>query len=78
MRIGLANAIEIVTDRATTTPDPAMADQIKNALRRHGVLVGTTGIHGNVLKVRPPLAFTANEVPVFAAALQAALRDVFA
>jgi 4-aminobutyrate aminotransferase-like enzyme/Ser/Thr protein kinase RdoA (MazF antagonist) len=76
--IGLANAIEIVTDRATTTPDPAMADQIKNALRRHGVLVGTTGIHGNVLKVRPPLAFTANEVPVFAAALQAALRDVFA
>jgi 4-aminobutyrate aminotransferase-like enzyme len=76
--IGLANAIEIVTDRATTTPDPAMADQIKNALRRHGVLVGTTGVHGNVLKVRPPLAFTAAEVPVFTAALQAALRDIFA
>jgi 4-aminobutyrate aminotransferase-like enzyme len=55
-----------------------MADQIKNALRRHGVLVGTTGVHGNVLKVRPPLAFTAAEVPVFTAALQAALRDIFA
>jgi 4-aminobutyrate aminotransferase-like enzyme len=40
--------------------------------------VGTTGVHGNVLKVRPPLAFTAAEVPVFATALQAALRDVFA
>jgi 4-aminobutyrate aminotransferase-like enzyme/Ser/Thr protein kinase RdoA (MazF antagonist) len=71
--IGLANAIEIVTDRASATPDPIMADRIKNGLRRAGVLVGTTGVHGNVLKVRPPLAFTAGDVPVFAAALHAAL-----
>jgi 4-aminobutyrate aminotransferase-like enzyme/Ser/Thr protein kinase RdoA (MazF antagonist) len=76
--IGLANAIEIVTDRATATPDPAMAEQLKNGLRHHGVLVGTTGVHGNVLKVRPPLAFTAAEVPVFVEALQAALRGAFA
>jgi 4-aminobutyrate aminotransferase-like enzyme len=74
--MGLANAIEIVTDRDTATPDPAMTDRVKNGLRTNGVLVGTTGIHGNVLKVRPPLAFTAAEVPVFAAALAATVRDV--
>ena len=74
--MGLANAIEVVTDRDTATPDPAMTDRLKNGLRTNGVLVGTTGIHGNVLKVRPPLAFTAAEVPAFAAALAATVRDV--
>ena len=32
------------------------------------------GPHRNVLKVRPPLAFTEREVPVFVEALQATLR----
>ena len=70
--MGLANGIEIVTDRASKAPDAAAADQER---RRHGVLVGTTG-RGNVLKVRPPLAFTEAEVPVFIAALVASLREV--
>jgi 4-aminobutyrate aminotransferase-like enzyme/Ser/Thr protein kinase RdoA (MazF antagonist) len=74
--MGLANAIEVVTDRASTTPDASAASAMKDGLRRHGVLVGTTGPHRNVLKVRPPLAFTEREVPVFVAALQATLRDL--
>lgn len=71
--MGLANAIEVVTDRASTTPDARTAGAIKDGLRHHGVLVGTTGPHRNVLKVRPPLAFTEREVPVFVAALRATL-----
>ncbi|MDR2987619.1 MAG: aminotransferase class III-fold pyridoxal phosphate-dependent enzyme, partial [Nocardiopsaceae bacterium] len=73
--VGLAIAIEIVTDRASKRPDPAGASAVKDALRRHGVLVGTTGRAGNVLKVRPPLAFTADLVPAFTAALTASLDD---
>ena len=38
-----------------------------------GVLVGTTGPHGNVLKIRPPLAFDERHVPQLADALQRAL-----
>jgi 4-aminobutyrate aminotransferase-like enzyme len=74
--IGLANAIEIVCDRASKEPDAGTTDRIKNALRRHGVLVGTTGVHGNILKVRPPLAFTTREVPVFVDALRATLDQL--
>jgi 4-aminobutyrate aminotransferase-like enzyme len=73
--IGLANAIEIVTDRDSSSPDPVMAERLKNGLRRHGVLVGTTGARGNVLKVRPPLAFTAADVPEFITAFAAALAE---
>jgi 4-aminobutyrate aminotransferase-like enzyme len=71
--MGLANGIELVVDRAGRQPDPAAADAVKNGLRRRGVLVGTTGRHGNVLKVRPPLAFTADLVPAFVDALAATL-----
>ena len=51
----------------------ALRAAVRDGMREHGVLVGTTGPHGNVLKVRPPLAFTPNEIPVFTAALDAAL-----
>jgi len=73
--IGLANAIEIVTDRQSKHPDPVIAAAVKDALRRRNVLVGTTGRAGNVIKVRPPLAFTANLVPVFVSALTESLRE---
>jgi 4-aminobutyrate aminotransferase-like enzyme len=71
--VGLANGIEIVADPDTKEPDAATASAVKEALRERGVLVGSTGTHGNVLKIRPPLAFTEAEVPVFADALEAAL-----
>jgi 4-aminobutyrate aminotransferase-like enzyme len=73
--VGLANGIEIVTDRVSRTPDAARAGAVKNAMKRHGVLVGTAGADANVLKVRPPLAFTTREVPIFASALAAALEE---
>jgi len=64
-----------VTDRATRTPDGARARAVRDDLRHRGVLVGTTGRDGNILKIRPPLAFTAAHVPVLVDALAAALAD---
>ncbi|MGD9958909.1 aminotransferase class III-fold pyridoxal phosphate-dependent enzyme [Nocardioides sp.] len=74
--VGLANGIEIVTDRASKQPDARTASRIKESMKRHGVLVGTTGPEGNVLKVRPPLAFTEREVPVFVGAFLRAVAEV--
>jgi 4-aminobutyrate aminotransferase-like enzyme/Ser/Thr protein kinase RdoA (MazF antagonist) len=74
--VGLANGIELVADPTSREPDPALAGAVRDGMRERGVLVGTTGVHGNVLKVRPPLAFTIAEVPVFAEALEATLADL--
>jgi 4-aminobutyrate aminotransferase-like enzyme/Ser/Thr protein kinase RdoA (MazF antagonist) len=71
--VGLANGVEIVADPRAKTPDPGLASAVKEGLRERGVLVGSTGRHGNVLKVRPPLAFTVVQVPVFAEALEGTL-----
>jgi 4-aminobutyrate aminotransferase-like enzyme/Ser/Thr protein kinase RdoA (MazF antagonist) len=73
---GLAIGVDIVRDRSTKTPDPATAAAIKEGLKRHGVLVGTTARAGNVLKVRPPLAFTTADVPIVVEALEATLASL--
>jgi 4-aminobutyrate aminotransferase-like enzyme len=74
--MGLANAIELVTDRTSKTPDPDVAAALKNVMKRNGVLVGTTGAAANVLKIRPPLAFTERHVPVLVDALVTSLREL--
>lgn len=73
--IGLANGIEIVRDRGSKEPDTATAGRIKEGLRDRNVLVGTTGPQSNVIKVRPPLAFTRGDIPHFTDALRETLRS---
>jgi 4-aminobutyrate aminotransferase-like enzyme/Ser/Thr protein kinase RdoA (MazF antagonist) len=54
--MGLATGVEIVRP-PSSAPDAATAGEIVEGLRERGVLVGTTGPAGNVLKIRPPLVF---------------------
>jgi 4-aminobutyrate aminotransferase-like enzyme len=71
--VGLAWGVEFVTDPLTREPDGARARQARDRMRHLGVLVGTAGRHGNVLKIRPPLALDETHVPTLAGALEAAL-----
>ncbi len=73
--VGLACGIEIVSDRAGRTADGQRARAVRDRLRHHGVLIGTTGRAGNILKLRPPLAFTAEHVPTLVSALDASLAE---
>lgn len=74
--MGLANGVEIVADRGTREPDPALADRVMNGLRERGVLVGTTGARSNTLKVRPPLVFGSAEAALLLRTLAAVLTDL--
>lgn len=58
---GLYLGVEIVADRNTKTPDATKAAAIVNGLRERRVLISATGVHSNVLKIRPPLVFTEND-----------------
>jgi len=53
--LGLFIGVEIVTDRATRTPDPTRAAAIKRWAFERGVLLGGGGHHENVVKLCPPL-----------------------
>jgi len=56
---GLFWGLDLVSDRESRRPiDAADAKHLVSAIRREGVLMGLTGNHGNVLKLRPPLPFS--------------------
>jgi 4-aminobutyrate aminotransferase len=72
---GLMIAIELV-QASTTVPDPAAAGAALEGCRKRGVLVGRGGVHGNVLRIAPPLSVTASEIDEAAAALIETLVEV--
>ena len=45
----------------TTEPDPAATVRVFDLCREGGLLVGKGGLHGNVLRLGPPLTLTAEE-----------------
>jgi len=71
--VGLAWGVEFVADREAKAPDVPLTRAVRDAMKDDGVLVSTTGPHGNVLKVRPPLALRPEHVPVVVRALDRAL-----
>lgn len=70
---GLYVGVEFVKDRDLKLPDKDRAVGAVNGLRERGVLIGTAGKHGNVLKIRPPLCFSRENADMLASALEATL-----
>jgi 4-aminobutyrate aminotransferase-like enzyme len=54
---------------------PEIANIVVNDLRRRGVLIEITGPDANVLKIRPPLVFTADHADLLIAALRGSLAN---
>ena len=70
---GLFMGLELVVDRGSKEPERNAALAVAEALREHGVLIGVTGRHGNVIKVRPPLPFSRDNVDLLMDKLDLAL-----
>jgi 4-aminobutyrate aminotransferase-like enzyme len=68
---GLLLGIDIV--KSDGTPDPEIADQIMNQMRENGILIGTTGQHYSILKIRPPIVFQKEHADMLLAVLKKAL-----
>jgi 4-aminobutyrate aminotransferase-like enzyme len=54
-----------VKDIETLEPDRALAEDVINDLRDRRVLISGSGRGANVLKIRPPLAFSSADVSRF-------------
>ncbi|MEQ9892815.1 aspartate aminotransferase family protein [Pectobacterium aroidearum] len=66
---GLFIGFELVSDRDSKTPDKTLALNLTEALRDRGVLTSVAGPYGNVLKLRPPLAFQTQDIDWLVGAL---------
>lgn len=73
---GLAIGVELVTDRTSRLPARHQTTRVINLMRDQGVLVGSEGILGNVLKIRPPIVFQRDHADIAIAALDKALAKL--
>jgi 4-aminobutyrate aminotransferase len=60
---GLMIGVELVRPDTGSPGDPApeLANAVLEACKRRGLLVGKGGLHGNALRIAPPLTLTADE-----------------
>ena len=72
---GLFLGVELVRDRATLEPATEEASYVVNRLRELGVLAGTDGPFGNVVKLRPPLIFSEGDANLFVARFDEVLAE---
>lgn len=71
---GLFIGFELVTDRHSKQPNKALALNLIEELRNtHRVLTSVAGPYGNVLKLRPPLAFQEKDIDWLVGALDQSL-----
>lgn len=75
---GLFIGFELVSDREARTPDRTLALNVIEHLREEGVLTSVAGPHGNVLKLRPTLAFQHADIDWLVGSLDRALAALSA
>jgi len=73
---GLAIGVELVLDRKTRLPARHQTARVINLMRDEGVLIGSEGLLGNVLKIRPPIVFQRDHADIAVAALDKALTKL--
>ncbi len=73
---GLFVGIELVTDTASKEPDRARAVDVVNRLKDKGFLTSNAGAYANVVKIRPPLVFTAEHAKEFLVAFDETLAEI--
>jgi len=62
--MGLMQALELVLDETAgdRTPDPRATARLFEETRRRGLLIGKGGLHGNTLRIAPPLSVGKAEI----------------
>ena len=73
---GLMLGVELVDDPDTREPAAQLAADVLEGARDRGLLVGKGGMHGNVLRVKPPLCITRADADFLADCLDEVLLSL--
>lgn len=72
---GLFIGFEFVKNRLTLEPDTELAGKVKNELRNCNILISTDGPYDNVIKSKPPLCFSKENVDTVITAVDSILSN---
>ena len=73
--MGLMQGIELVKNRATKEPATEATNFVLERARANGLLMGKGGLHGNVIRMSPPLNISKADVNQALAALNKSLAE---
>jgi 4-aminobutyrate aminotransferase-like enzyme len=76
--LGPMLALELVERDARRSPAPALAAATVAAARERGLILLACGLHGNVIRLLPPVTIGEADLATGLDALEAALREVAA
>src|SRR5437867_230159 len=74
--MGLMLGVELVRDRATKEPAKSETLEVLEGAREMSVLLGKGGLDGNVLRIKPPMCITKDDVDYAIEVLDRALTQV--
>ena len=60
--MGMLQALELVLDPKTKEPAPAIANDMLEAARERGLLIGKGGMHNNVVRMSPAMNIAKSDV----------------
>ena len=73
---GLYLGVELVSDRVTKTPARTLAYRVSERMKDEGVITYPNGDLDNVLKIKPPMVFTAHDADIFVDTLASVLDEL--
>ena len=73
---GLFLGVELVRDRETLAPAHRETSYVVERMREEGILLGTEGRHHNVIKIRPPMPFSEQDVERVASVMDSVLTEL--
>ncbi len=73
---GLMLGVELVRDRDTKEPATKEAADVLEGTKDRGLLIGRGGVHGNVLRIKPPMCITKTDVDFLADCLDQTLSSI--
>lgn len=74
--LGLMLGVELVRDRITKEPATSEAAELLERCRERGLLIGKGGLHGNVLRIKPPMCLTTDDADFLVDCLEESLTSM--
>ncbi|HZL87230.1 MAG TPA: aspartate aminotransferase family protein [Pirellulaceae bacterium] len=74
--MGLMLGVELVRDRATKEPATAETAAVLELAKDRGLLLGKSGLYGNVLRIKPPMCLTKDDADFVADCLDEILPRI--
>ena len=74
--MGMMQALELVRDRKTKEPAPVETAELMEQARANGLLIGKGGLHGNVIRLAPPMNISRSDVDEGVRLLHKSFREL--